>query len=102
MRLEDHPYAAFLPEVRAPARYTGGERFVVAKPSNRGIVSRMAFAFPDVYDVGMSHLGTKILYRVVNDQPDLALERVFCPWPDLQAKLREHGLPLISLETQRR
>ena len=96
-----HPYAAFLHEVESPARYGGGERFQVVKESDEGIASRMAFCFPDVYDIGMSHLGTKILYKVVNDQPDLALERVFCPWPDMEAKLRERGLPLISLETRR-
>ena len=96
-----HPYAAFLHEVESPARYGGGERFQVVKESDEGIVSRMAFCFPDVYDIGMSHLGTKILYKVVNDQPDLALERVFCPWTDMEAKLRERGLPLISLETRR-
>ena len=96
-----HPYANFLHEVETPARYAGGERFQVVKESDEGIASRMAFAFPDVYDIGMSHLGTKILYKVVNDQADLALERVFCPWPDMEAKLRERGLPLISLETRR-
>lgn len=96
-----HPYASFLHEVETPARYAGGERFQVVKASDEGIASRMAFAFPDVYDIGMSHLGTKILYKVVNDQADLALERVFCPWPDMEAKLRERGLPLISLETRR-
>ena len=96
-----HPYAAFLHEVESPARYGGGERFQVVKESDEGIASRMAFCFPDVYDIGMSHLGTKILYKVVNDQPDLALERVFCPWPDMEEQLRERGLPLISLETRR-
>ena len=96
-----HPYAEFLHEVKRPARYTGGERFSVAKPEEAGIVSRMAFCFPDVYDIGMSHLGTKILYRVVNETPDLALERVFCPWPDMERQLRERNLPLISLETRR-
>ena len=96
-----HPYVAFLHEVESPARYGGGERFQVVKASDEGITSRMAFCFPDVYDIGMSHLGTKILYKVVNDQPDLALERAFCPWPDMESKLRERGLPLISLETRR-
>ena len=58
-----HPYAAFLQEVESPARYGGGERFQVVKESDEGIASRMAFCFPDVYDIGMSHLGTKILYK---------------------------------------
>lgn len=101
MSLADHPYASFLHEVETPARYAGGERFAVVKESDEGIRSRMAFCFPDVYDIGMSHLGTKILYKVVNDQPDLALERAFCPWPDMERKLRERALPLVSLETRR-
>lgn len=101
MSPKPHPYADFLHLVRSPARYAGGERFVVVKPEDDGVACRMAFCFPDVYDVGMSHLGTKILYKVVNDEPDLALERVFCPWPDMEAQLRERGLPLISLETRR-
>ena len=101
MSLADHPYASFLHEVETPARYAGGERFAVVKESDEGIRSRMAFCFPDVYDIGMSHLGTKILYKVVNDQPDLALERAFCPWPDMERKLRERSLPLVSLETRR-
>lgn len=101
MSARRHPYAAFLHEVESPARYAGGERFQVVKESDAGIASRMAFCFPDVYDIGMSHLGTKILYKVVNDQTDLALERVFCPWPDMEAQLRQRGLPLISLETRR-
>ncbi len=96
-----HPYADFLHLVSRPARYAGGERFQVAKPEDAGIACRMAFCFPDVYDIGMSHLGTKILYKVVNDAPDLALERVFCPWPDMEEQLRERQLPLISLETRR-
>ena len=101
MSLADHPYASFLHEVETPARYAGGERFAVVKESDEGLRSRMAFCFPDVYDIGMSHLGTKILYKVVNDQPDLALERAFCPWPDMERKLRERNLPLVSLETRR-
>lgn len=101
MSLAKHPYAAFLHEVETPARYAGGERFSVVKESDDGLVSRMAFCFPDVYDIGMSHLGTKILYKVVNDQTDLAFERCFCPWPDMEAKLRERNLPLVSLETRR-
>ena len=101
MSLANHPYAGFLHLVESPARYAGGERFSVAKETDNGIASRMAFCFPDVYDIGMSHLGTKILYRVVNDASDLALERVFCPWPDMERELRRRGLPLISLETRR-
>ncbi len=98
---EPHPYADFLHRVSRPARYAGGERFSIVEESDTGIASRMAFCFPDVYDIGMSHLGTKILYQVVNAEPDLVLERVFCPWPDMEGELRKRGLPLISLETRR-
>ncbi len=95
-----HPWASFLHEVQTPSRYAGGERFSVVKPAESGVRSRMAFCFPDVYDIGMSHLGARILYKVVNDEPDLALERVFCPWPDMEEQLRRRNLPLISLETR--
>jgi len=100
MSLAGHPWASFLHEVESPSRYAGGERFSVVKPAGPEIRSRMAFCFPDVYDIGMSHLGAKILYKVVNDQPDLALERAFCPWPDMEEQLRRRNLPLISLETR--
>ncbi len=98
--LAGHPWASFLHEVETPSRYAGGERFSVVKPAAPEIRSRMAFCFPDVYDIGMSHLGARILYKVVNDEPDLALERAFCPWPDMEAQLRRRNLPLISLETR--
>ena len=66
MNLRNHPYADFLHEVSKPARYLGGERFAVAKDWS-GLRAKMVLAFPDVYDIGMSHLGTKILYKIVND-----------------------------------
>lgn len=60
---------------------------------------RVALAFPDVYEVGMSHLGLKILYSIVNDRPELYAERVFAPWPDMEILLKERGRPLTTLET---
>ena len=93
-----HPYAEFIHEVEKPARYMGGEHLSVVK-SWDGVGVRMALGFPDVYDIGMSHLGTKILYSVVNAESDLLLERVFCPWPDMERQLRERKLPLLSLES---
>lgn len=84
--------------VQKPARYVGGEVNAVVKPNAR---VRLALCFPDVYDVGMSHLGSHILYHVANAAPDCACERVFCPWPDAAEQLRRHGLPLTSLETGR-
>jgi radical SAM superfamily enzyme YgiQ (UPF0313 family) len=100
MNLRNHPYADFLHEVEKPARYLGGERFAVAKDWT-GLTSRMVLAFPDVYDIGMSHQGTKILYSIVNEEEDLCLERAFCPWLDMEKELRKRGLPILSLETHR-
>ncbi len=100
MNLRNHPYADFVHEVAKPARYLGGERFAVAKDWS-GLTSRMVLAFPDVYDIGMSHQGTKILYSIINKEADLCLERAFCPWLDMEAELRKRGLPILSLETHR-
>ncbi len=98
MDLDRHPYASFLHRVAKPARYTGGE--VNERVKDPGSVDvRMALGFPDVYDIGMSHLGTKILYKLLNDHPRIAAERAFCPWVDMEAELRARGLPLVSLET---
>ncbi len=86
-----------LPYVQGPAQYIGGEVNSVVKPD--GVKLRVALAFPDAYPVGMSHLGSKVLYEVVNRRPDAAAERVFAPFPDMDAKLVETGLPLVGLET---
>jgi len=100
MNLRNHPYADFLHEVSKPARYLGGERFAVAKDWS-GLTAKMVLAFPDVYDIGMSHQGTKILYSIVNKENDLCLERAFCPWLDMEKELRKRNLPVLSLETHR-
>ncbi len=92
----NHPYAGFVHRVEKPARYLGGELYSVVKPE---ATVRMCLTFPDVYDIGMSHLGTKILYGLLNDHPEIACERAFCPWVDMEKELRERGLPLVSLET---
>ncbi len=89
-----------LPSVEKPARYIGGEVNAVVKP-DASVRVRMALAFPDLYEVGMSHLGSHILYHVVNRLPDYACERVYYPRPDAVALLRERCLPLTSLETDR-
>lgn len=90
--------AEFLPHVEKPARYVGNEVNQVNKDL-AAVRLRMALAFPDVYEVGMSHLGLKILYSVVNHTPDLYAERVFAPWTDLEALLRQERKPLATLET---
>jgi radical SAM family uncharacterized protein/radical SAM-linked protein len=98
--LPGHPYAAFLDKVEKPARYAGGE--VGARPKDWASVrARVCLAFPDVYDIGMSHLGFKILYKILNDDPRTLAERCYCPWVDLEAELRARALPLVSLESAR-
>jgi radical SAM family uncharacterized protein len=89
-----------LPTVQKPGRYTGGEWNSVVKDWEE-IPTRVALAFPDVYDLGMSNLGLFVLYDIVNERPDMLAERVFLPWPDMDAALRRAGLPLYSLESKR-
>lgn len=84
--------------VEKPGRYIGGEVNSIVKPAGQ-VKVRLALAFPDVYEVGMSHLGSQILYHVVNRRPEFACERVYCPWPDAAAAMRRRGLPLTSLES---
>ncbi len=81
-----------------PARYIGGEHGSVIKDKEKVDV-RFAFCFPDVYDVGMSHLGMKILYGLKNTVPNWWCERVFMPEKDFEARMRENGIPLYALES---
>lgn len=94
-----HIYADFVDRVNKPARYLGGEYQSVHKDP-AAVDARIVLAFPDVYDIGMSHLGTKILYSLLNKHPRIACERAFAPWLDMEAELRARGLPLVSLESQ--
>jgi radical SAM family uncharacterized protein/radical SAM-linked protein len=96
--LAEHPWAEFLGRLQKPGRYLGGEEQQIVK-RHEDAVCRFVLAFPDLYEVGMSHLGTRILYDLVNGQDDLVCERAFSPWMDLEAELRARGLPLLSLET---
>jgi radical SAM family uncharacterized protein len=98
--MEQHDLDELLSHLEKPARYLGSEWNAVHKDWDRTAV-RMAFAFPDLYEVGMSHLGLQILYGLVNAHPDYLMERVFAPAPDLEAELRRGGLPLFSLESHR-
>ncbi|HEY4057220.1 MAG TPA: TIGR03960 family B12-binding radical SAM protein, partial [Kofleriaceae bacterium] len=95
-----HLYADFIDKVAKPMRYLGGEYGSVIKDGTE-VQARVCLAFPDVYDIGMSHLGTKIIYSILNKDPRIACERAFAPWTDMEAELRERNLPLVSLETQR-
>ena len=99
-QLSAHPYSSFLHKVQKPARYLGGEVHQIVKDPAQVRVS-VALAFPDVYDIGMSHLGTKILYSLLNKSEDLLCERAFAPWLDMEAELRERGLPILTLENRR-
>jgi radical SAM family uncharacterized protein len=87
-----------LRDVQSPAWYVGGEVNQIKKDPG-AVVGHVALIYPDCYEVGMSHYGLKILYHILNEQPDLAAERAFTPWPDFAAKLEQHQLPLYSLET---
>lgn len=89
---------ACLKRVQKPARYIGNEFNSVHKENFSGLVS-FAFCFPDVYEVGMSHLGMKILYQMMNERSDAVCERVFAPWVDMEEELRSNGIPLLTLES---
>ena len=88
-----------LPTVQKPGRYTGGEYNQIIKDWSQTAI-RVALAFPDIYDLGMSNLGLAILYDILNQQPDILAERVYTPWPDMEAAMRQAGMPLYSLETK--
>jgi radical SAM family uncharacterized protein len=89
-----------LPRVEKPGRYTGGELNSVQKDWEH-VRIRLALAFPDLYDLGMSNLGLMILYDLVNQRPDMLAERVFSPWVDLEREMRLAGVPLFALESKR-
>ena len=87
-----------LPRVQKPARYTGGEYNAVVK-DRREVDVRYALCFPDTYEIGMSNLGMRILYGVMNEMKGVWCERVFAPWLDMEAEMRREGIPLYGLES---
>ncbi|MCH3913974.1 MAG: hypothetical protein LKE29_01530 [Acidaminococcaceae bacterium] len=89
-----------LNSVEKPERYTGMEFGSVIKTPEETEVS-VCLAFPDTYEVGMSYLGFKILYGILNDVQGIAAERAFAPWMDMEGKMRERKIPLSSMETSR-
>ncbi|MCB9461578.1 MAG: TIGR03960 family B12-binding radical SAM protein [Anaerolineaceae bacterium] len=86
-------------KVDKPGRYVGGEWNSVTKNWNE-IDLKVALAFPDIYDLGMSNLGIMLLYDQINQQPDMLAERVFSPWTDMEDQMRQHSIPLYSLESK--
>ena len=88
-----------LPLVQKPARYTGGELNSVVK-DKENVDIRFAFCFPDTYEIGMSHLGMKILYSLINSRDNYWCERVFAPDIDMEKIMREQGIPLFGLESR--
>ncbi|MEQ8199503.1 MAG: TIGR03960 family B12-binding radical SAM protein, partial [Clostridiaceae bacterium] len=86
-------------KVEKPARYIGGELNQIIKDKNE-VDIRFAFCFPDVYEVGMAHLGSRILYHTINKREDTYCERAFAPWPDMEKEMREQNIPLYTLETK--
>ncbi len=85
--------------VKKPARYIGGEVGVIRKDLSKMAV-KVCLCFPDIYEIGMSHLGLRILYDIINKQEDCAAERVFSPWVDMEERLKENNIPLFSLESK--
>jgi len=89
-----------LPRVSRPARYTGGEWNSIVKDWEAADV-KMALAYPDLYEIGMSNLGLSILYHLINKEPYALAERVYAPWVDMQTEMRKASIPLFSLESKR-
>jgi len=87
-----------LPRVQKPARYTGGEYNAVIKDRSR-VDTRVALCFPDTYEIGMSNLGIRILYGVINQMDGVWCERVFAPWGDMEEEMRRESIPLYGLES---
>src|ERR1041384_2772536 len=89
-----------LARVEKPARYIGMEQGSVRPQHEAGRVAFLLI-YPDTYEIGLPNQGLQILYEILNERPDAAAERSYAPWTDLEALLREHAVPLFSLETHR-
>ena len=97
--MEIQNFDKLLLSVQKPGRYSGGEEGSVIK-NKEGVDVRFAFCFPDTYEIGMSHLGMKILYSVFNNREDIWCERVFAPWVDFEEVMRKNNIPLFALESR--
>ncbi len=97
--MEKQCFEELLYLVEKPSRYIGGELNAVVKPMAE-VKVHFGFAFPDVYEVGMSHLGSHILYFALNKEEGIYCERIYSPWPDMEKLLRENQIPLLTVETR--
>ncbi len=97
--MNEKEFERLLLSVEKPGRYSGGEINSVIK-DKKSVDVRFAFCFPDTYEIGMSHLGMKILYSQFNEREDIWCERVFAPWLDFEEKMRENNIPLFALESR--
>ena len=97
--MDEKRFEQLLLTVQKPGRYSGGEINSVIKDKSEVDV-RFAFCFPDNYEVGMSHLGIKILYSLFNERKDIWCERVFAPWPDFETVMRNNNIPLFAIESR--
>ena len=86
-------------KVQKPGRYVGGELNSTLKEWDK-VKTRVAFVFPDIYDIGVSNVGLKILYDQINQREDALAERAYAPWVDMEALMRESGIPLYALESK--
>ncbi len=96
--LKEHLVRHVLAKVKMPGQYVGGERNIVVK-NHKEVAGSLCLCFPDAYTIGMSHHGLQVLYSLMNRRADWVAERCFTPWPDMEEQLRQHQLPLYSLET---
>ena len=96
--LKEHLVRHVLAKVKMPGQYVGGERNIVVK-NHKEVSGSLCLCFPDAYTIGMSHHGLQVLYSLMNRREDWVAERCFTPWPDMEEQLRQHQLPLYSLET---
>src|SRR5690554_5875237 len=87
-------------QVTNPVRYIGNEWNIIKKEWDKKKI-KMALAFPDLYEIGMSHLGLKILYHILNKEEDIICERTYAPWHDMENLMRSEEIPLFSLENKR-
>ena len=91
--------STILKSVQKPGRYTGGEFGQIVKDKNK-VNARVAFCFPDTYEIGMSNLGIKILYGALNEMEDVWCERVYAPWTDMEEQMRKNNVELFALESK--